>query len=185
MKFTIVLFVLLFSGLILAGDVGNTGTGKPGETRSDGENQLLQLRNKEGARVIFSAATVGGHKNIKPFHKDTTLIYRTVMTNIGNAYSPSTGIFTAPFAGVYYFTIFFHTGRGHEAKLLLYKNNEHVLTTHNQPSSYTADNGGNAAFLMLQHGDQMYVRMGENTPAWGSDYHTIFSGFSVKMFPPK
>lgn len=41
-------------------------------------------------QVIFSAAA-GGTGVIGPINADITLIYRTVITNIGSAYSPITG----------------------------------------------------------------------------------------------
>ncbi|XP_037614175.1 complement C1q tumor necrosis factor-related protein 3-like isoform X4 [Sebastes umbrosus] len=208
MNFTILLIVLLFSDLILAQDVGNaneteisieiqscnpdmcgllrefgamTEKLRAVETRlKDSETQILELKNKESTKVIFSAATGGGLNNIGPFNTDTTLIYRTVISNIGNAYSPSTGIFVAPVAGVYYFTIFYHASGENYAHLLLYKNNNVTVWTNDHKSSFdTADNGGNAVFLQLQRGDQVFVRMAANTTVWGTDYDTTFSGFLV------
>ncbi|XP_074480479.1 complement C1q-like protein 3 [Sebastes fasciatus] len=151
------------------------------ETRlKDNEQQFMELRNKEGTKVIFSAATGGGDRHIGPFNTDTTLIYRTVITNIGNAYSPSTGIFVAPVAGAYYFTIFLHAGGSNTAALFLYRNNHYMLMTHDFPTNADrADTGGNAVLLQLQRGDQVYVRMAAHTHVWGSDYHTTFSGFLV------
>ncbi|XP_042368447.1 caprin-2-like [Plectropomus leopardus] len=148
----------------------------------DSQNRILKLEEKVRTRVMFSAVTGGGNKAIGPFNTDTTLIYRVVKTNIGNAYSPSTGIFNAPFAGFYYFTIFYHAG-GHEPLvLLLYKNHEIVVMTSDHSVSYdSADNGGNAVFLQLQKGDQVYVRLAKNSHVWGSDYHTTFSGFLVSQ----
>ncbi|XP_049923775.1 caprin-2-like isoform X2 [Epinephelus moara] len=155
---------------------------KDSETRlRDSESQLLELRNKERTKVIFSAATGGGNY-IGPFNTDKTLIYRRVITNIGDAYSPHTGIFVAPVAGVYYFTIFHHAGPHHGTMLFLYKNNQRMVMTQNHPAVHeTAHNGGNAAFLQLQEGDQVYVRMIADTYVWGSDYHTTFSGFLVSQ----
>nr|XP_033962445.1 complement C1q-like protein 2 [Pseudochaenichthys georgianus] len=147
------------------------------ETRMEDSETRLTEKKKT---VVFSAATGGGHTAIGPFNTDTTLIYRTVITNIGGAYSPSTGVFVAPVAGVYYFTIFFHAGGKHAALLRLYKNNELVVVTYDHRcTSDGADNGGNAVFLQLVQGDQVYVRLGVNTHVWGSDYPTTFSGFLV------
>ncbi|XP_042368448.1 cerebellin-2-like [Plectropomus leopardus] len=146
----------------------------------DNENQILELRDKERTKVIFSAATGGGDRIIGPFNTNITLIYRTVITNIGNAYSPYTGIFTAPVAGVYYFTIFYHANGHQPGMLFLFKNNHPMVMTDDHRCDYdTADNGGNAAFLQLQPGDQVYVLMRAHTHVYGSDYHTTFSGSLV------
>ncbi|XP_042258135.1 complement C1q tumor necrosis factor-related protein 3-like [Thunnus maccoyii] len=145
------------------------------------ENQIMDLRNKERTKVIFSAA-VGGRGAIGPFNTDKTLIYRAVKTNIGGAYSQYTGIFSAPVAGVYYFTIFYHAGGEHRAILSVYKNNQLIVTTHDHKSnSDFTDNGGNAVFLQLQRGDEVYVRLAENSHVWGYDFHTTFSGFLVSQ----
>ncbi len=91
----------------------------------------------------------------------------------------STGIFVAPVAGLYYFTFFYHAGGERPVGLLLYKNNESVVVTGDHKTTGDgADNGGNAAFLQLQQGDQVYVRLNANTHVWGYS-HTTFSGFLV------
>ncbi|KAF7229869.1 complement C1q-like protein 4 [Nothobranchius furzeri] len=140
---------------------------------------LENLMKKASTKVIFSVA-VGEEGVIGPVDTNTTLIYERVLTNIGDAYNTSSGIFTAPVAGVYYFTFFYHAGGEYDSKLVLYKNHELVVLTQDHPSkSDTADNGGNAVFLQLQQGDQMFVKMEYDTHVYGSDYHTTFSGFLV------
>ncbi|XP_060886828.1 uncharacterized protein LOC132958183 isoform X3 [Labrus mixtus] len=153
---------------------------KIGETRlSDSEHQILDLKSKERTKVIFSAA-IGGSADVGPFNTDTTLVYRTVITNIGNAYNAATGIFTAPVPGVYYFTFFCHAGGHYEVMLFLFKNGEKIVEIHDHSSYWdTADNGGNAVFLQLQQRDQVYVRMRANSHVWGDDYVTTFSGSLV------
>ncbi|CAJ1085919.1 complement C1q-like protein 4 [Xyrichtys novacula] len=156
------------------------------ETRlSNSENQIQELKKKvdtEGTKVVFSAALGGTEGPLGPFNTDTTLIFRKVNTNIGNAYNSATGIFTAPVAGVYYFSMFFHAGGGRRAFLYLYKNSEVMLDSSDHASSTdTADNGGNAGFLQLQRGDQVYVRLPANCHVWANERVTTFSGFLVHL----
>ncbi|TKS76444.1 Multimerin-2 EMILIN-3 [Collichthys lucidus] len=55
---------------------------------------------KENAKVAFYAA----FKNIAgPYNTPTVLKFNQVFTNVGNTYSPTTGYFTAPMKGMYYF----------------------------------------------------------------------------------
>lgn len=211
MNSTILVFVSLFCGLISAQEDGNiadtektnsatqscfpdmcdllkefgtmTEKLRAMETRlKDNENHILELKNKERTMVVFSVAAGGGNKAIGPFDTDTTLIYRTVITNIGNAYSPSTGIFAAPVAGIYFFTLYHHAGGGHPVSLCLIKDNQVVVMTYDHRTvNDGADNGGNAVFLQLQQGDQVYVRLDANTHVWGNDVITTFSGLLVSQ----
>ncbi|XP_051256964.1 uncharacterized protein LOC127363979 isoform X4 [Dicentrarchus labrax] len=155
---------------------------KDSETRlMDSENQILELKSKEKTVVVFSAAA-GGSGHIGPFNTDTTVVYKVVKTNIGNAYSQFTGTFAAPVPGIYYFTFFYHAGGSQRVSLTLIKNNESVVTTYDHTTSHDgADNGGNAVFLQLQQGDQVYVRLGANTHVWGDNFITTFSGFLVSQ----
>lgn len=93
----------------------------------------------------------------------------------------SPGVFTAPVSGVYFFTIFSHSGGSHTTWLYFYKNNEEILHIHDHKSTDSADNGGNAAFLQLQQGDQVYVRLKAGTHVHKSSVATTFSGFLVKQ----
>ncbi|XP_053199470.1 complement C1q subcomponent subunit C-like [Scomber japonicus] len=188
MAFTVLSLVFLFCGLTLANDAMEErlksieATLRDTETRlRQSENQILELRSKEGTKVIFSAGA-GGTGHIGPFKTATTMIYKAVLTNIGGAYSESTGIFTAPVAGVYYFTFFYHAGGGHRVQLLLYKNNENIARVdEHQSNTDTADNGGNAVFLQLQQGDQVYVSLNANCHVWGGSNVSTFSGFLVSQ----
>ncbi|XP_022616981.1 complement C1q tumor necrosis factor-related protein 3-like [Seriola dumerili] len=153
-------------------------------TTSDLPTETEEKLAKERTMVVFSVkAEEGGAYG--PFDTDRTMTYNTVITNIGNAYNVSTGVFTAPVAGVYYFTFFYHAGGEHVSKLILHKNKEPVVMTsdHNgkvtRCNSETADNGGNAVFLKLEKGDKVSVQLPAGAHVWASEGHTTFSGFLV------
>ncbi|XP_032439978.1 complement C1q tumor necrosis factor-related protein 6-like [Xiphophorus hellerii] len=141
------------------------------------ESQLLVLKEKEALKVVFSAAT-GGNGAIGPFSQHQTLVFRTVITNIGSAYNQHSGVFVAPVRGIYYFAFYYHASGLHPSYVHLMKNsNIVVLSSDQQTVNYGADNGGNAALLELQQGDQVYLQLAANNHVWGNDYHTTFSGF--------
>ncbi|KAF7198806.1 transcript variant X10 [Nothobranchius furzeri] len=69
------------------------------------ENQVEALRREgEVKQVAFSASLMdSGSGDVGPFNTKTPLVFRRVVTNIGNAYNPNTGFFIAPVRGVYHF----------------------------------------------------------------------------------
>ncbi|XP_042565537.1 complement C1q-like protein 2 isoform X2 [Clupea harengus] len=143
-------------------------------------SQVEELRReREERRVSFSASLVAsGGENFGPFSKPTTLIYRHVITNTGNAYNPNTGVFRAPVRGVYYFAVIAH-GLGHASTptgVSLHKNEEHVVIAYGHQPSHRVDTS-NGASLLLEVGDVVYVKLWPN--AWVLDsynHHTTFSG---------
>ncbi|XP_041635213.1 complement C1q-like protein 4 [Cheilinus undulatus] len=147
------------------------------------ERKNLELeRQAENAKVIFSAATGGGGSRIGPFREASILVYRTVFANIGGAYNETSGVFTAPVTGVYYFSFSYHAGGAHGTRLALLKNSRTIVMSGDQQSrGDRTDNGGNTVFLQLQQGDQVHMQMAAETQVWGSDYHTTFSGFLVSQ----
>uniref|UniRef100_A0A8C6SVK2 Cerebellin 10 n=1 Tax=Neogobius melanostomus TaxID=47308 RepID=A0A8C6SVK2_9GOBI len=94
------------------------------------ETQVQTLtRNRAVGQVAFSASLLAsGSGHTGPFNTDTTLVFRGVVSNIGNAYNPHTGIFTAPVRGAYHFEFYvFGSGGSHDSVVGLEKNGEHVF----------------------------------------------------------
>uniref|UniRef100_A0A671VTN4 Complement C1q-like protein 4 n=1 Tax=Sparus aurata TaxID=8175 RepID=A0A671VTN4_SPAAU len=138
------------------------------------ENRLKELE-KGKTEVAFGTMLERGGVH-GPFKTDVTLAYNKVFTNIGGAYDSSTGVFTAPFAGVYYFTFFYQAAKK-DTKLELFKNSQVVVRTSEEKASYdTNDSGGNAVVLQLKERDEVYLRMAANCEIWAGDHHTSFSG---------
>ncbi|KAF6730642.1 Complement C1q subcomponent subunit B [Oryzias melastigma] len=173
------LLLIFFIGLIEVqyGDAG------PPECSSGPDNIMMEIRAlkeameaREVPKVAFSARTSkdGAYGNLK---EDTTLTYNAVITNLGNAYNPATGIFAAPVKGLYYFTFFAHGGGVDRIRLVLKKDGAVVVDIHDHPSSADpADNAGNAVFLELEQGNQVYVTILANSAVWAEGFATTFSG---------
>ncbi|XP_028451435.1 complement C1q-like protein 2 [Perca flavescens] len=149
------------------------------KTEVDNLNQQLKVR-----QVAFSASLLAGGKSIiGPFSKDTTLIYKHVPTNIGNAYNPTTGVFTAPVRGVYHFE--WHlTAEGdgsHASGGWLVKNLQNLFVAWEyQAAGFMSSSNG--VMLLLEVGDVVFVRLAANTLAFDNGSHpTTFSGFL--LFP--
>uniref|UniRef100_A0A674DMZ6 Heavy metal-binding protein HIP-like n=1 Tax=Salmo trutta TaxID=8032 RepID=A0A674DMZ6_SALTR len=167
-------FSTLFSGL--SAEVGNL--------RREVED-LRKSRNTVG--VAFSAALrpptqdSQGYGNTGPFQADTNLVHTHVITNVGNAFSPRTGVFTAPVNGVYYFTFTSYTWKN-EANIgvALYKNHEEVALVYEyQDKGDNEDFASNGATLQLAKGDTVSLVLPSGFQVTGNAFRNLstFSGF--------
>ncbi|CAM4570945.1 unnamed protein product [Leuciscus chuanchicus] len=143
----------------------------------------VELRKENRDREIaFSASLMqSGSGHIGPFTTDITLTYRNVFTNIGNAYNPITGVFTAPLKGAYMFRISIYGHGGILATVSIVKNGEHTVIAHDIQAQDRL-NSSNGVVLILEVGDVVYVRLESGTRiADGQSNHNTFSGFL--LFP--
>ncbi|KAM4610077.1 cerebellin-1-like isoform 4-T4 [Polymixia lowei] len=137
------------------------------------------LRKLTVKQVAFSASLLAsGSGHIGPFNTQTPLVYRHVVTNIGNAYNPNTGLFIAPVRGAYYFQfyVFGHGHPSHPSAAVLVKNGQHIFTAYDhQPS--IAVSSSNGASLLLEKGDVVFIRLWRNSRIFDNvNHHSTFSG---------
>ncbi|XP_042609945.1 uncharacterized protein LOC122143274 [Cyprinus carpio] len=149
------------------------------------ESQVEELRKGNRDREIaFSAALMeSGGGDIGPFTTEITLTYRNVFTNIGNAYNPITGIFTAPLKGAYMFSfsIYGHGSSSTSATVSIVKNGERVVIAHGH-QGYGVVNSSKGVVLILEVGDVVYVRLWSGTRIYDDkNNHMTFSGYL--LFP--
>ncbi|XP_035383304.1 uncharacterized protein LOC118241573 [Electrophorus electricus] len=132
----------------------------------------------ERPKVAFSAALSA---SLGPASGIVNVVYSKVITNIGGAYNPNTGIFTAPVRGVYY--IRFTTcsqNSGYNSGVQLYKNSEKLLYLYeyNYNGYQRYISGG--ITLQLEVGDAVHTRLPDTLMLYETDTNrNTFSGFLI------
>ncbi|XP_026060800.1 complement C1q tumor necrosis factor-related protein 6 [Carassius auratus] len=141
-----------------------------------------QFKRKEEYNVAF-AATLGNRGDVGPFNTDVTLVYQKVFLNAGSRYNTGTGIFTAPVKGVYFFSLSGHNKTTKPMGLRLIKNGEPLIILYNHPltdAGIRYETLSNSITLMLEKGDQVFVRLLANTWVFdNTDNLTLFTGHLV------
>ncbi|KAL4217357.1 hypothetical protein ACF0H5_023808 [Mactra antiquata] len=135
------------------------------------------------SHVAFSA---GLTHDLTVLHAET-IAYDKVFVNLGNAYNPTTGVFTAPEPGLYGFQ--FHT-LAHLDKstwLELYQNGAYIASAYSHTDNDYAT-GGNSVVLKLAQGDTVQIKAVDNS--YGTDTNMygqpneIYSTFSGYLLAP-
>uniref|UniRef100_A0A3B5LLH8 C1q domain-containing protein n=1 Tax=Xiphophorus couchianus TaxID=32473 RepID=A0A3B5LLH8_9TELE len=131
-------------------------------------------------KVVFSTALTSGY--FGPFNTDVTLKFSKVFINFGQGYNPSTGFFTAPVKGIYYFRYtLLEKRKDMSLGIHLFHNGKHVMGSF-EVSDGSHESISNAIILQLEQGDEVYMNLLSNHGLYddGNNY-TTFSGFL--LFP--
>eukprot|EP00064_Thunnus_orientalis_P012940 superscaffoldBa00002045_g12976 len=147
---------------------------------SSNELQVEELKreNAERPKVAFSVGlTDAGH--VGPFDTRITLKFSKVFTNIGQAYNPTTGIFTAPVRGAYYFR-FNGWGDWYSSPvgIEMHHNGRIITGCYNRNDDTGFVIVSNGFVLQLEKGDTIYLVLYPSHGVYDDpDNRTTFSGF--------
>ena len=114
--------------------------------------------------------------------KDTTVgskavvKYNRVLSNVGGAYHPSTGIFTAPYKGVYSISCSLLSSTSNSVHLEIIKNGSKMSILYSASSTYP--HAGQTLQLLLNEGDKIWIQNVNSVVAKLHDHgsYNLFSG---------
>lgn len=108
--------------------------------------------------------------------------YDNVVTNCGGAYQPATGIFTAPYDGLYSFSCSLMTQPFNAAHVNMIKNGKIMSTLHSDNSKSTYPQSSLTLYLVLKKGDRVWMQNYKNTDALLHEYlgYNVFTGALIK-----
>uniref|UniRef100_A0A8D2ZK70 C1q domain-containing protein n=1 Tax=Scophthalmus maximus TaxID=52904 RepID=A0A8D2ZK70_SCOMX len=132
-------------------------------------------------KVAFSAGLTDSGP-VGPFDEESTLIFSKTFSNVGGAYDPTTGVFTAPVGGVYFFSFSATDYLKGYMGLYLYRNNQPIIFTLdlNDHGGYTSTCSGVA--LQLEEGDCIRLSLPASYRLYDDSRNfSVFSGFL--LFP--
>ncbi len=158
------------------------------DVNNEFEQRISQLEEGNGIGNT-SNVTIGFHARLAdgdlPAYPDP-ILYEDVLVNIGNRYSPDTGIFTAHISGLYYFEQYWVMDYRYAQVLRMYKNN--VIQCSSYGNSYGSgdydydyNSPSCSSVIELQSGDEVFVTSNSGVPVYGSVY-TGFTGFLIKAY---
>lgn len=109
-----------------------------------------------------------------------TLIFDNVITNVGNGYDKTTGIFSAPVAGVYafYFTAMSTNSHGY-VQLAIVKHGIVLDILWLEGSGDMNDQGSTQFTIQMAAGEQLWVRHDIGNAIRGGSF-TIFTGHLIQ-----
>ena len=123
----------------------------------------------------FSAFFAALVNNTGPFKQDKDILFTHVITNYGNAYDPRTGVYTAPFRGIYQFVVAISATGGQQAGCSVMHNKQSIMTVwaDSQPWSTTSQ----TLILRLAVNDKVFVRLQARASNLHGYYYSSFGGY--------
>ena len=120
--------------------------------------------------------------NIPGTTSGQTIVFNQVDTNLGGGYSSTTGVFTAPVAGTYVFSLTFFmyyssSSYASNGELYIMKNQDQSIRVLVKLDNNADQGTASGTVLSLNKGDQVYVQASSADMYIGGGKYSYFSGF--------
>nr|QGH45415.1 complement system-related protein C1ql4a-1 [Cyprinus carpio] len=150
--------------------------GKPGPQGPPGPGPGGYVPSVYSPKIAFYAG-------LRKQHEGTDVLkFDDVVTNVGNYYEPSTGKFTCPLPGIYFFTyhVLMRGGDGTSMWADLKKNGQVRASAIAQDADQNYDYASNSVILHLDVGDEVCVQLdGGKVHGGNTNKYSTFSGFLI------
>ncbi|XP_035243188.1 complement C1q-like protein 4 [Anguilla rostrata] len=150
--------------------------GKPGPPGPPGPGPGGYVPSLYSPKIAFYAGLRKQHEGSE------VLKFDDVVTNVGNYYEPTTGKFTCPLPGIYYFTyhVLMKGGDGTSMWADLKKNGQVRASAIAQDADQNYDYASNSVILHLDVGDEVCVQLdGGKVHGGNTNKYSTFSGFLI------
>ncbi|KAK3096172.1 hypothetical protein FSP39_024016 [Pinctada imbricata] len=126
--------------------------------------------------VAFSAYPT---KAIQSISANTKIIFGSTRTNIGNAYNPTTGVFTAPIDGVYAFHWTLLNAKGRYLSINIQVNGSNKLILYGDARNYPNWYSASQSYVTeLRKGDNVNLSS-DGTPGGYVHEYSTFTGYRL------
>ena len=127
---------------------------------------------QKGHAVAFTAL-LSKHTDVS---SKAVVKYDHILSNVGGSYHPSTGIFTAPYKGIYSISCSLLSDSSNDVHLQITKNGSKMSILYSGTSTYP--HAGQTLQLMLNKGDKIWIQNYNSKVAKLHDYsaYNVFSG---------
>ncbi|XP_013988215.1 complement C1q-like protein 4 [Oncorhynchus tshawytscha] len=131
----------------------------------------------------FYSPKIAFYAGLRKQHEGSEVLrFDDVVTNVGNYYEPSTGKFTCPLPGIYFFTyhVLMRGGDGTSMWADLKKNGQVRASAIAQDADLNYDYASNSVILHLDVGDEVCVQLdGGKVHGGNTNKYSTFSGFLI------
>ncbi|XP_052814877.1 complement C1q tumor necrosis factor-related protein 6-like [Mya arenaria] len=152
------------------------------EVVKSSEKDKLQKRQNPFDYEVAFFAKVG--TNLEHLGQGQTIVFGDVVTDIDStmslgAYNNSSGMFTAPIAGLYVFSTTMHSLNSQTTHFAIFRNSDKITTIYVH-GDVTSDSTAQTVVLALKRGETISVRHIESDHGAYGGGHSLFSGFLLR-----